>query len=53
MPEEEGEDEPDADAHDPGNQHEHEQPHVGEGLNKAQCHISIEEGTLCSNPPGI
>ena len=32
MPEEEGEDKPDADAHDPGHQHEHQQAHVGKGL---------------------
>ena len=32
MPEEEGEDESDPDAHDPGSQHEHQQPQVGEGL---------------------
>ena len=38
MPEEEGEDETDADAHDPGHQEEQHQPDVGEGLQQVgQC----------------
>ena len=32
VPEEEGEDEPDADAHHPGHQHERQQPEVRERL---------------------
>ena len=32
MPEEEGEDETNTDTHDPGDQHEHQQADVGEGL---------------------
>lgn len=31
MPEEESEDETHADAHDPGNEHAHQQPQVGQG----------------------
>ena len=38
MPEEEGEDEADPDAHDPGSQHKHQQPEVGEGLHSAHQH---------------
>jgi hypothetical protein len=42
MPEEEGEDEPDADAHDPGHQHKHQQPDVREGLQEKAIKIFPE-----------
>jgi hypothetical protein len=42
MPEEEGEDEPDADAHDPGHQHKHQEPDVREGLKEKVVIFSPE-----------
>jgi hypothetical protein len=46
MPEEEGEDEPDADAHDPGHQHKHKQPDVREGLKEKVVTFFPETGRI-------
>ncbi len=45
MPEEEGEDEPDADAHDPGHQHKHQEPDVREGLKEKVAKFFSRHGT--------